>query len=128
MNMILSIAAGGAVGAVLRHFAGLAALRLMGPGFPWGTLCVNIAGSFVMGLLVGLFAHFWHPVQEVRAFLTVGVLGALTTFSTFSLDTAVLWERGQMMETGLYVAASVALSIAALFAGLFLVRSMGAAL
>lgn len=128
MNMILSIAAGGAVGAVLRHFAGLASLRLIGPDFPWGTVFVNIIGSFIMGALVAVFAHVWQPAQEVKAFLTVGLLGALTTFSTFSLDTAMLWERGNLMATGLYVAGSVGLSIAALFAGLYLVRSVSVSL
>ena len=124
MNLILSIAAGGAVGAVLRHFAGVLALALAGAGFPWGTLAVNIGGSFIMGLLVALFAHIGNPPQELRGFLTVGMLGALTTFSTFSLDVATLWERGEFATTGIYVAASVCLSIIALFAGLYLVRGI----
>lgn len=122
--MIFAIAAGGAMGAVLRHFAGAASLHLFGSGFPWGTLIVNVGGSFVMGVLIAAFAHFGNPSQEVRGFLTVGLLGALTTFSTFSLDTATLWERGDILEAGGYVLISVSASIGALFAGLYLVRQM----
>jgi len=124
MQMIMAIAAGGAIGAVLRHFVNQGALMAMGSGFPWGTLSVNILGSFCMGILIALFAHFDNPSQEMRAFLTVGVLGAFTTFSTFSLDFAVLWERGDFLSAGLYMAVSVVLAIAGLFAGLYLVRSL----
>lgn len=122
MNMIFAIAAGGAMGAVLRHFVGAASLHLFDSDFPWGTLIVNVGGSFMMGLLIAAFAHFGNPSQEIRAFLTVGFLGALTTFSTFSLDTSILWERGDILGTGGYVLASVTCSIAALFAGLYFVR------
>jgi len=124
MNMILAIAAGGAVGAVLRHFIGSVSLYLFGSAFPWGTLIINIYGSFMMGVLIAVFAHLGNPSQEVRAFLTVGFLGALTTFSTFSLDASVLWERGDILEAGGYVMASVTCSIAALFIGLYLVRQI----
>jgi CrcB protein len=126
MGMIFSIAAGGAIGAVLRHGTGLAAMRLIGPDYPWGTLIVNIVGSFVMGLLIGLFAHLWQPSQDMKAFLTVGVLGGFTTFSSFSLDAVMLWERGNMIGAGLYVLASVAVSLVALIAGLYLMRSISA--
>jgi CrcB protein len=122
MNMILSIAAGGAIGAVLRHFSGSLALLLTGSSFPWGTLGVNIIGSFFMGALISYFASIWTPPPELRAFLTVGLLGAFTTFSTFSLDVVTLWERGQTALAFGYIAASVLLSITALFAGMMLIR------
>lgn len=122
MLSVLSIALGGALGAVARHGIHLGAAAWMGPVFPWGTLIVNVAGSFVMGVLVGLFAHIWQPPQEVRAFLTIGFLGAFTTFSTFSLDAVTLYERGEIALSGAYILGSVVLSIAGLFAGLLLVR------
>ena len=121
--MVLSIAAGGAIGSVLRHFAGVGALTLFGSAFPYGTLFVNVIGSFVMGVMVALFAHLGNPSQEMRAFLTVGLLGGFTTFSSFSLDAATLYERGQIGAAGLYIALSLILSLAAIFAGLFIVRS-----
>lgn len=124
MTVILSIALGGAVGAVSRHLVNKAALVWLGPGFPWATLAVNVAGSLAMGLLVGWMAARGGLSQEARAFLTVGLLGGLTTFSTFSLDTVVLIERGALAQAAGYVAASVALSIGALFLGLFLMRGI----
>ena len=123
MTMVLSIAAGGAIGSVLRHFAGIGAAAWLGTAFPYGTLFVNVVGSFVMGVLVALFAHMGNPSQEMRAFLTVGVLGGFTTFSSFSLDVATLYERGQVLSTGLYIALSLVLSLAGIFAGMFIVRS-----
>lgn len=125
MNMVLAIASGGAIGAVLRHLCGQFALRF-GADFPWGTLGVNVIGSFFMGVLISVFAHYWNPSAEVRGFLTVGILGAFTTFSTFSLDVANLWERGMAMATAGYIIGSVVLSITALFAGLLLVRQFAA--
>lgn len=123
MNMILSIAAGGAIGSVLRHYAGRLMLSVFGDGFPYGTLFVNAAGSFVMGVLVGLFAHAMNPAQEMRAFLTVGLLGGFTTFSSFSLDVVTLYERGEFASAAMYIALSLILSLAGIFAGLFFVRS-----
>lgn len=123
MNMVLSIAAGGAIGSVLRHFAGKGALALFGPSFPVGTLLVNVLGSFVMGVLVALFAHTLNPSQEARAFLTVGLLGGFTTFSSFSLDVVTLYERGETLSAMFYVALSVILSLAGIFAGMFFTRS-----
>lgn len=125
MLSVLSIAAGGALGAVSRHFVNVGTASF-GVAFPWGTLIVNVAGSFVMGLAIGLFAHLWQPPQEVRSFLTVGFLGGLTTFSTFSLDAVTLYERGEVAMSALYIAASVIISIAGLFAGLYLVRIFSA--
>lgn len=123
MNLVLSIAAGGAIGSVLRHYVGKAAMVMLGSGFPYGTLFVNVAGSFVMGVLVGLFAHTVNPSQELRAFLTVGLLGGFTTFSSFSLDVVTLYERGEIASAVFYIALSLILSLAGIFAGLFLVRS-----
>lgn len=123
MQMILAIAAGGAFGSVLRHLVGRGALALMGPSFPYGTLFVNVAGSFVMGVLAAYFAHIANPSQEMRAFLTVGLLGGFTTFSAFSLDIVTLSERGEIFAAILYIALSILLSLSAIFAGLFIVRS-----
>ena len=122
MPMLLSIAAGGALGALARHFVNRATLAWLGPGFPWGTLMVNVAGSLAMGLLIGWLARQQGISEELRAFLTIGFLGALTTFSTFSLDTIVLFERGQVLAAALYVLASVALSLGGLVAGLAIWR------
>ena len=124
MNMVLAIASGGAIGAVLRHFFGMLTMHVAGTNFPWGTLGVNIIGSFIMGLLIATFAHYWNPSAEMRGFLTVGMLGAFTTFSTFSLDVANLWEKGEAMAAMGYVFASVILSIAALFAGMLIIRQI----
>jgi CrcB protein len=124
MTVILAIASGGAMGAVLRHLIGQASLKLLGSSFPYGTLSVNVLGSLIMGLLIAYFAHHWNPSHEVRAFLTVGLLGAFTTFSTFSLDVATLWERGDQTGAFLYILISVVLSITALFAGLFIIRQI----
>lgn len=124
MKMLLAVAFGGALGAVLRYKTAGWIAHLMGHGFPWGTIVVNVIGSFAMGALVELGALKLNLSAEMRAFLAVGMLGAFTTFSTFSLDVAVLWERGAVMATGAYIAVSVALSILALFAGLALVRTV----
>jgi fluoride exporter len=122
--MILAIALGGAIGAVARHLFAAQVMRLAGDGFPWGILLVNVAGSLAMGVLAELFAQKWGASLEMRAFLTVGILGGFTTFSAFSLDTALLIERGQLLSAGFYVLASVAGSMAALFLGLHLVRKI----
>ncbi len=114
---------GGGLGAALRHGVNIAAARLLGIGFPYGTLTVNIVGSLIMGLLTGWFAFEGSPSQHWRLLMTTGILGGFTTFSTFSLDTAVLYERGELGLAAIYVVASVAAGIAGLFAGLALVRS-----
>lgn len=121
MTHTLLVALGGALGAALRHGANHAALRLFGPGFPWGTLFVNVAGSFVMGVLVVCLARRLGGGPEWRLFLATGLLGGFTTFSAFSLDVAALWERGAAAALG-YAGASVVLSVLALFAGLALAR------
>jgi len=124
VKIIAAIAIGGAIGAVARHIVGAQMLRMLGSGFPWGTLTVNVVGSFAMGALVELMAIRWNVGPELRAFMTVGVLGAFTTFSTFSLDVAVLGERGALLPAALYVLMSVGLSISALFFGLWLFRQL----
>jgi CrcB protein len=123
MYHLFLVAMGGAAGSAARHLVNLAALRLAGPAFPWGTLAVNVAGSFAMGLLVELVARRFGASAEMRLFLATGVLGGFTTFSAFSLDAVTLWERGATMAAAGYVFASVAVSIAALIAGLWLARS-----
>ena len=115
---------GGGVGAMLRHGVNLAGLRLFGPNFPYATMFVNISGSLVMGLLVGFFAFKLNVSQHWQLFLTTGILGGYTTFSAFSLDAALLYERGQLGLAALYVLVSVGLSIAGLFAGLAVVRHL----
>lgn len=124
MNQLLIVAAGGAIGACLRHLTGLAALRLLGPGFPWGTLAVNIVGSFAMGVFIELLARRLEASIELRLLIATGLLGGFTTFSAFSLDAVVLWERGELASAIGYIAASVILAIGALVAGLILTRSL----
>lgn len=125
MQAYLIVFLGAGIGGAARHGINAAALRLLGSSFPYGTLTVNIVGSLVMGLLAGWFAHKSDPGQTWQLFLTSGVLGGFTTFSTFSLDVAVLFERGQVGMAALYVAASVGLALAGLFAGLILVDHLG---
>jgi CrcB protein len=124
MKIVLAVAAGGAIGAVLRHFVNLLSLQWFGAGFPWSTLVVNIVGCFLMGVLVETSALMWSPGPALRAMIAVGLLGALTTFSSFSLDTATLYGRGALMTTAAYVIGSVVLSIGAFFAALALVRAL----
>lgn len=122
MRLLLLACAGGAIGAGLRHLVNIGAVRLFGLGFPWGTLAVNIVGSLLMGLLVEALALRFDVSQEIRVFLATGVLGGLTTFSAFSLDFAVLLQRGDQFEAAFYLIGSVSLAILALFAGLALGR------
>jgi CrcB protein len=123
MSNLLLVAAGGAVGASARHLVGLVSLRVFGTGFPAGTMIVNIAGCLAMGILAGLFATRVQGSQALRLLLATGFLGGFTTFSAFSLDFTVLWDRGQIAVAIGYVAASVLLSLAALAVGLWLVRT-----
>ena len=123
LQLVLAVALGGALGSVARYLVGIGSTRLFGVEFPWGTLIINIVGSFLIGVFVELFALKWDLPLSARVFLTVGICGGFTTFSTFSLDSWVLIERGAFWSTGAYMAGSVVLSIAALFAGLHLVRA-----
>ncbi|MBX6424437.1 MAG: fluoride efflux transporter CrcB [Variibacter sp.] len=115
---------GGGIGAALRHGINLGVAGLLGAAFPWGTFIVNVTGSFVMGAIAGYFAFVGEASQHWRLFLTTGVLGGYTTFSAFSLDVALLWERQQIGLAATYVVASVALSLLGLFAGLLLARQL----
>ncbi|CAA7615654.1 putative fluoride ion transporter CrcB [Magnetospirillum sp. LM-5] len=124
VTSLLWVAAGGALGSTARYLAMIAAGQWVGTGFPWGTLFVNIVGSFVMGLLAELGALAWQPGQDLKVFLTVGILGGFTTFSTFSLDVALLVERHDWLVASLYVGLSVTLSVGALFAAMALVRAV----
>jgi len=119
---LLAVALGGALGAMARYLVYLGATSVFSSGFPVGTLLVNLGGALVLGVLVETLALTWSPSMELRLFLVVGVLGGFTTFSTFALDVAVLYERGQLAWCALYLIASVAGSIAALFLGLGLAR------
>jgi CrcB protein len=122
--LLLAVAAGGAAGSVARFMALMVIGRWLDGGFPFGTLVVNVIGSFVMGVLVELFALAWNPSMEMRAFLTIGVLGGFTTFSTFSLDVALLVQRGELASAALYTVVSVLFSVGGLFAGLYLIRGV----
>lgn len=122
VHELLAVAAGGVVGALARYVVYVAVGHLLGLGFPYATLTVNVVGSFAMGVLVETMALVWSPSSALRLFLAVGMLGSFTTFSTFSLDFAVLFERRAYALSALYTIASVVLSIAALFAGLYLMR------
>jgi CrcB protein len=121
--MIFYVAAGGAIGAVGRYGVVSLSGALLGHGFPFGTLIVNIAGSFLLGALIEVSALVWSPSPEIRAMIVIGILGAFTTFSTFSLDTVALMTRGETAHAMVYVAASVLASIGALWAGMALLRA-----
>lgn len=125
MQMIFTVAAGGAFGAVARYLVVTGVGRWLGPhDFPWGTLAVNVVGSVLMGVLIELMALVWSPSQEMRAFLVIGVLGAFTTFSTFSLDVVSLAERGQALYLAVYVAGSVILCVGGLYAAMSVMRTV----
>jgi CrcB protein len=121
LNYIL-VFIGGGLGSTLRHTVNIASARTLGTAFPWGTFLINITGSTVMGLIAGYLAFKGAASQPWRLFLMTGVLGGYTTFSAFSLDAALLYERGEIGLALLYVLGSVVLAIAGLFAGLALVR------
>ncbi|WP_375270919.1 fluoride efflux transporter CrcB [Sphingomonas sp.] len=123
MNALSLVMAGGALGSAGRYLTGRATTSLLGPDWPWGTLTVNIAGGLLMGLLVGVLARVAAP-EGWRLFLAIGVLGGFTTFSSFSLDTVTMIERGALLPAFGYVAVSVVGSVAALFAGLSLARGV----
>jgi CrcB protein len=117
---------GGGIGAALRHGVNILSAQWFGITFPWGTLIVNVLGSFAIGALAAYFAfRVGGAAQHTRLFLATGVLGGFTTFSAFSLDFAVLFERGEVGQGAAYVIASVGLSLFAIFLGLFAVRSLG---
>ena len=121
MNYLL-VFVGGGLGASLRHTVNISCARCIGTSFPYGTFIINITGSIMMGLIAGYLAFKGEASQPWRLFLMTGILGGYTTFSAFSLDTALLYERGEIGLALFYVLGSVVISIAGLFAGLALVR------
>ena len=124
MKAILVVGAGGALGAIVRYLIFVLATRLFGLNFPYGTLIVNIAGALMLGILIEALALRWDVSAELRLFMVVGFLGAFTTFSAFSMDTVVLYERGRLDLCALYVSASIVLSVGALFLGMIASRGM----
>ena len=124
MPVVAWVALGGAIGSAARYGVNVWSGRVLGAAFPWATLAVNIIGCFAMGLLIELMALKFNVSTETRAFLTTGILGGFTTFSAFSLDFALLVERKTYLLAGAYAAGSVLLSLAAVFAGLYLVRAL----
>ncbi|MGX5712312.1 fluoride efflux transporter CrcB [Sphingopyxis terrae subsp. ummariensis] len=125
MNGLFPVMVGGAIGAGARHLVGQILLARLGPGFPWWTLSVNIAGSLMMGLLIGWLARSGGS-DQARLFLGVGVLGGFTTFSSFSMEFWTLFERGQMAQAAAYVGASVIIGIAACGVGMATIRQLPA--
>ncbi len=124
MTNILLAAFGGAIGSVLRYLVGVFSVRWFGSGFPWGTLAVNVVGSFIIGLMVEMIARRFNASMELRVFIVTGILGGFTTWSSFSLDTMMLFERGAIAAAAAYVIGSLVVSFAAVFAGLALGRAM----
>jgi CrcB protein len=125
MQTILAVAFGGAIGSVLRHLLNNLIAGLMHSPFPYGIMVINVLGGFVMGCLIAAFADAGQASQTLRTFLMVGILGGFTTFSTFSADTVLLWQRGEAVQAVTYAGGSVVLSVAALLAGMMLVRGFG---
>ena len=122
MITVISIAVGGALGALLRYFLGNQISIIFGTNFPWGILLINIFGSFLMGITIESFNLFSISNEPMQKFLTVGILGAFTTFSTFSLDAIDLITKNRIFDAFLYIFASVILAIGFLFLGIQLVK------
>jgi len=123
MGVVLAVGVGGGLGALARYFIA-GAIQSATTAFPWGIFVVNISGGFLMGVIVEASALKLNLSPDLRAFLTVGILGGYTTFSTFSLDSALLLQKGEYLQAAAYMIGSVVLSILALFAGLWIVRSI----
>jgi CrcB protein len=124
MRLLLLATAGGAIGAGARYLVNTAFARILGTAFPWATLSVNVVGSLLMGLVMALLARSFDGSPDLRTFLATGILGGFTTFSAFSFDVWTLLQRGEAMTAFVYVAGSVVVSIAALFAGVALARGL----
>jgi len=126
MTSTLLVFLGAGIGGVLRHGVNLVSPRWFGTGFPAGTMLINVLGSALMGLIAGWLAFKTQAgwSQNARLFLTTGILGGFTTFSAFSLDAVLLWERGEAGLAAAYILGSVILSLAALCAGLAIIRSL----
>jgi CrcB protein len=123
--LYLIVFLGAGIGGAMRHGVNVGAARLLGYGFPFGTFIVNVVGSFVMGLFAGYFAYRAGIPQHVRLFLTTGILGGFTTFSSFSLDASLLIERHSFGLAAGYMIGSVAAGVSALFFGLAVFRGGG---
>ncbi len=123
-QIIGAVAIGGAIGSVARYLVGIGSGKLFGTAFPWGTLIINIVGSFLIGVFVESFALRWNLPQVARVFLTVGICGGFTTFSTFSMDSYLMMARGELWPAAAYVIGSVLTSIIALFGGLQFIRAL----
>ena len=123
MSMIFSVAFGGALGAVARYLLSNYLQATAGNSFPWGTLTVNVLGCAILGFLLTALLNFWSPTQEIRTFLTVGMMGAFTTFSAFSLEVVLMIERAQWILAGTYIIASVVLCIDALLLSIIGMRA-----
>jgi CrcB protein len=124
MTAVLSVAAGGAIGSVARYLVVMQMTRWFGPLFPWGTLCVNVIGGLIIGVLAEVMALKWSVSPDMRLFLITGFLGGFTTFSAFSLEVVALVERGAMMSAAAYIIASVALAVGAVVVGMALIRTV----
>ncbi|ALC10607.1 fluoride efflux transporter CrcB [Sphingopyxis sp. 113P3] len=125
MNGLFPVMIGGAIGAGARHIVGQLMLARFGPGFPWWTLSINILGSLLMGVLIGWFARSGGS-DTARLFLGVGILGGFTTFSSFSLEFWMLFERGAILQAAIYVLSSVIAAIAACGLGMLIMRELPA--
>ncbi|MEE8189817.1 MAG: fluoride efflux transporter CrcB [Kiloniellales bacterium] len=124
MSHLFAVAAGGALGALGRYAIISQLGHRLGGDFPAGTIVVNVLGSFILGLIAALTLGAWSPPPELHLFLTAGLLGALTTFSTFALDVAYLSGHRAFAQAAIYVLASVLLSVGGFFAGLSLLRAV----
>jgi len=123
MTSIIQVAIGGAIGAVGRYLTGVAAVRVMGHGYPWGTLTVNVLGSFLMGVLIVVLMTK-DGGMRIAPLLMTGMLGGFTTFSAFSLDALTIFERGHLAQAALYVVATVVFSLLAIFVGVMVARGI----
>jgi fluoride exporter len=124
LTMACYIATGGAIGAIGRYGVVSLASTLLGHGFPYGTLIVNIAGSFILGAIIEISALVWSPSPEVRAMIVIGILGSFTTFSAFSLEVVSMLTRGENAPAMLYVTASIVAGIGALWAGMAILKAI----
>ncbi|WFR96910.1 fluoride efflux transporter CrcB [Rhizobium tumorigenes] len=124
MFQVLLVAFGGAIGSVLRYYVGIWNFRIGGPAFPWGTLTVNVVGSFIIGIFAEVIARKYGGSDNLRLLLMTGLVGGFTTFSAFSLDTIALAERGDVGLALLYVFVSVGVSLCTVFAGLSVARAL----
>ena len=120
----IAVVVGGALGAAARYLIMIGIGHWFGHGFPFATVVINIIVAFLLGSFVQISALFWSPSPELRIFITVGILGSFTTFSTFALDVYMLWGRGEVIEATGYIAVSIIFSILAFFAGIFVFRTL----